>query len=69
MALLQIMDLLDKTVDKTIAFIRADCKENIVSVDINLVDHFSPSVLPAYSSESFKKLTDIKANSICRSLA
>ena len=33
----QIMDLLDKTVDKTIAFIRAECKENIVSVDINLV--------------------------------
>jgi hypothetical protein len=40
MAALQIMDLLDKTVDKTVAFIRAECKENIVSVDINLVDRF-----------------------------
>jgi hypothetical protein len=32
------MELLDKTVDKTIAFVRAECKENIVSVDINLVN-------------------------------
>jgi dynein heavy chain len=32
----QVMELLDKVVDKTLAFIRAECRENIASVDINL---------------------------------
>ena len=32
----QVIELLDKVVDKTLAFIRAECRENIVSVDINL---------------------------------
>ncbi len=40
MASSQIMDLLEKTVDKTVAFVRTECKENIVSVDINLVKYF-----------------------------
>jgi len=32
-----IIDLMDSVVDKTIAFIRKECKEHIVSVDLNLV--------------------------------
>ena len=36
----KIIELLDKVVDDTLAFLRKECRENIVSVDINLTNSF-----------------------------
>ena len=46
------MELFDKVVDQTLAFLRKECREHIVSVDINLTNSFC-NLLSVFLSDAY----------------
>ena len=53
----KLIELFDKVVDETLVFVRKECKENIVSVDINLTNSFC-NLLEAFLRDAYGVKSD-----------